>query len=318
MAEPFKKNSLKKTWWKFTNKKKYYEYKHLAGLYKALGQLRDFSIEKALTPTKILALAATTEVLNFSHSGNSGDIIYALPVLKKVSQLTGKPVNLYLELNRPLMISKHYAHPLGNVMLNERMARSLIPLIASQEYINTCGVLTDQKIHIDLSLFRDAGIHQDKGNIARWNFYTTGVMGDLCNPWLHVDKNTQYAQTIVLARSSRYNNVLIDYSFLSKYPNLAFVGVAAEYEEMKKVLPAIKYLPVDDFLQMAQIIAGCKVFIGNQSFPFSIAEALKVKRVLELFFASPNVIVEGPDGYDFYFQDHLEYLVDALFNDKPM
>jgi hypothetical protein len=318
MAEPFKKNSLKKTWWKFTNKKKYVEYKHILGLYKDAGRLGDFSRDKALTPTKISALAATTDVLNFSHSGNAGDIIYALPVLKKVSQLLGKPVNLYLELNRPLMISKYYAHPLGNVMLNERMAQSLIPLIAPQDYINTCDALTDQKINIDLSLFRDSGIHQDKGNIARWNFYTTGVTGDLYNPWLSVDKNTQYAETIVLARSSRYNNALIDYSFLSKYPNLAFVGVESEYKEMKKTLPALKHLPVDNFLQMAQIIAGCKVFIGNQSFPFSIAEALKVNRVLELFFASPNVVIEGPNGYDFYFQDHFEYLVDALYNNKPM
>jgi len=66
---------------------------------------------------------------------------------------------------------------------------------------------------------------------------------------------------------------------------------------------------------MAQVIASCKLFIGNQSFPYSIAEALKTKRLLEVYYQAPNVIPNGPNGYDFYFQDHFKYLVDAMLND---
>ncbi len=66
---------------------------------------------------------------------------------------------------------------------------------------------------------------------------------------------------------------------------------------------------VSDFLQLAQLIAGSRLFIGNQSLPFAIAEALKVNRLLEVYYKAPNVAVSGRNGYDFCFQQQFEYLV---------
>jgi hypothetical protein len=81
---------------------------------------------------------------------------------------------------------------------------------------------------------------------------------------------------------------------------------------MKKAIPHLKYHSVNDFLEFAQIIAGCKFFIGNQSFPFAVAEALKIKRALEVCFECPNVIPEGKDGYDFCYQPQFEKIVRQL------
>lgn len=310
--KPFKPNPIKKNWLKLTNNKKYQEYKHQKQHYKTISALNNYGSNEALTPEKIIALAGLNNGINFSHSGNSGDIIYALPVVKKIKELTNKPVNFYLELNVPMSLAFKNIHPLGNVMLNQKMADGLIPLLNAQSYIDKCDVLTDQKVHINLSSFRNSGILTDRGNIARWNFYTTGIIGDLGNPWLTAEIDKQYDDTIVIARSSRYNNPLVDYSFLSQYKNIAFVGVDSEYQEMKKVIPGIEFIPVTDFLHMARIIKSCKLFIGNQSFPYSIAEGLKARRLLEVFFAAPNVLPEGADGYDFLFQNHFESLVKSL------
>ena len=65
---------------------------------------------------------------------------------------------------------------------------------------------------------------------------------------------------------------------------------------------------------MASIINGSKLFIGNQTFAFSLAEGLKVNRVLELYYAAPNVIVEGKGGHDFFYQPHFEKAVETLYN----
>jgi ADP-heptose:LPS heptosyltransferase len=92
-----------------------------------------------------------------------------------------------------------------------------------------------------------------------------------------------------------------------------FVGVEAEYAEMRQQLPKLEYRPVQHFLELAQVIAGSRLFIGNQSFPFAIAEGLKVKRLLEIYHLSPNVNVEGPLGYDFCFQPQFERLVEKLY-----
>lgn len=66
------------------------------------------------------------------------------------------------------------------------------------------------------------------------------------------------------------------------------------------------------FLELAEIIAVCKLFIGNQSFPFSIAEGLKIQRILELSTDIINVVPEGKGGYDVLFQYHFESLASDL------
>ena len=101
--------------------------------------------------------------------------------------------------------------------------------------------------------------------------------------------------------------------FLKKYPDKLFVGIEKEYEDMRQVLPDLKFQPVSDFLEMATIINSCKLFIGNQSFPFSIAEALKTTRLLESYYKRPNVIVEGDGGNDFLYQPQFEYSVKRLY-----
>jgi hypothetical protein len=64
------------------------------------------------------------------------------------------------------------------------------------------------------------------------------------------------------------------------------------------------------------VIAGGRFFIGNQSFPFSIAESLKVKRLLEVYYLAPNVTVYGNKGFDFCAQPQFEKLVSDLWEGK--
>lgn len=308
-----KRNTLSKLWLKHTNRRKYKEYKWELVNYKQfeytnflLGQNRLTNIDK------IKQAAAKTHQLNLTHSGNAGDIIYALPTIKKIHETTGVAINLYLILGKPLNLRFYNNHPLGNVMMNAKMAALLFPLLRSLPYINKCEIYTDEVINIDLDYFRAGLVPQDRGNIARWCSYITGVTPDLWQEWITVEPNTGYADSIIIARSGRYQNTDIDYSFISKYNNLKFIGVESEYNDIKRFLPNIEWIQVEDFLQLAQVIAGCKFFIGNQSFPYSIAEALKVPRILEVSFEVINVVPEGRNGHDFFFQEHFEALVKEL------
>jgi hypothetical protein len=100
----------------------------------------------------------------------------------------------------------------------------------------------------------------------------------LHEPWLHVTPDTSFSNAIVVARSSRYRTPEIDYSILKKYPRVVFVGLPDEFEDMHPQVPHMEYKSVANFLELAQVIAGSKLFIGNQSFPFALAEALKAKQ----------------------------------------
>jgi len=308
-----KRNLISRLWLKHTDRILYKQYKWELKNHKQL-EFANFltEAEKLTNPDKIIEYANKNGRIRLSHSGNAGDIIYALPTIKKIKELTNAKIELYLRLGQPLILSGYNTHPLGNVMLNEKMAEMLMALLAPQPYIDLCEVHTDQIIDIDLDYFRAGGIPLDKGNIARWCSYLTGVNPELWRPWVTATPDKSYADTIVMARSERYRNYTINYKFLNAYPNIVFIGVESEYKDIKKIIPHIKWVQVNDFMEMASIIAGSKFFIGNQSFPFSIAESLKVPRVLETSFEVINVVPEGENGYDFFFQEHLESIIKTL------
>lgn len=247
--------------------------------------------------------------ITFKHSGNSGDIIYAIPTMKAIAKDQG--ISLHLYLNRPADYAAHIKHPLGNVTFNQKTYDMMKPLIMSQPDFIDCNVLLNEKdpVDVDLDIMRDYPMLLDRGNIARWYFLVFAVNFDLNQPWLAVPSSNDMNDAIVIARSQRYQAPGIHYRFLRKYPDVYFVGLESEYQAMKKMVPNIQYRPVNDFLELASVIAGSRLFIGNQSFPFSLAEALKVNRLLELYFECPNVNVYGDKGFDFSFQHQFEKLV---------
>jgi hypothetical protein len=251
--------------------------------------------------------------INFSHSGHAGDIIYSIPAMIALAE--GRKINLYLTLYQPNRdFTKKMKHPNGSVMLTEKSVELIAPLILAQNEFILCESHQGQQIHYNLTDFRNLPFDYRMGSIARWYFLTYGISADLGKPWLKVVPDESVKDSIVLARSSRYHTPGISYSFLNKYADIVFVGMKEEFEEMKKEIPGLTFRPVKQFLEMASIIAGSKLFIGNQSFPFSLAEALKVKRVLEVFPLIPNVVVEGEYAYDFCYQPQFEKIIKKLLD----
>jgi len=309
-----KRSLLNKYWLKYTDKVQYKMYKWELANYKEIEFAQFLTGNRRLNNIdRIKETAAANGKLNFNHSGNAGDIIYALPTIRKIKQSVQAPVNLYLRGNQPIHIAPDKKHPFGSVMLNEKAIEMLSPLITSQGYIDHCGPLKDEVIDIDLDYFRAGFIPQRAGNIAHWCGYITGVNPELGKKWLDVNPNTDFADYVVISRSERYRNTMIDHSFIRNYDKIKFIGVESEFKDIQQYIPQIEWVQVNNFLEMAQIIAGCKFFLGNQSFPYSIAEALKVPRMLEVSLEVINVIPEGENGYDFMFQDHFEWLFDRLY-----
>jgi hypothetical protein len=289
-----KKSSLSKVLLKLKDHDAYKDYKFLYNLNKTEQIDVNFPVK---------------DEYHFKHSGNAGDIIYSLPTVYALAQ--NAKAHFHLNINQPGHYGKR-PHPLGNLMMNQKMAEMLQPLLAAQKQIHSCAIYDSvTPIDFDLDAIRRYPLLLSRGNITRWYFYIFAVNADLGKPWLHVQPDTSFNDCIVIARSQRYRSPGIDYSFLKNYKT-AFIGVEQEWKEMKEMIPNIEHVPVKNFLEMAQVIAGSKFFIGNQSFPFSIAEGLKVKRLLEVYYLAPNVSVEGSNGYDFCFQPPFEKLVDKL------
>ena len=70
----------------------------------------------------------------------------------------------------------------------------------------------------------------------------------------------------------------------------------------------IANIPISIFYPIYSLL-----FIGNLSFGYALAEALKVPRLLESGPNFPLVYPNGENAYDFYFQSHFEELTKKLY-----
>ena len=161
-------------------------------------------------------------------------------------------------------------------------------------------------------MFREWPINFNIDSV-RWYFHLTGMHADLTNPYIDVDSHKNIENRIVIMRSMRRQNNMISYDFLNKYENPLFVGLREEHNNLKTVIKNLDYYECNNFLELASIIKTSKVFIGNLSFGYALAEAIKVKRLLESGANFPLVYPNGKNAYDFYFQKHFEDLFMKLY-----
>ena len=300
---------LQKLWLKIFNKKKYSKFKNERSVI-FNKNLFDKNIKKRLQDID-LVLKDKKEI-SFLHSGNLGDIINSLPVIKEISK--NKICNLFIEKNKLLPTqAQNLNHPLGKYYLTENSVNKILPLLKKQDYIKNVNIFNNQKIDINLNFFRELPINFNIDSV-RWYFHITGAHANLNESYIYADPHKDIKNKIVIMRNTRRKSYIINYKFLKNYKDLLFIGLENEYKDLKKEVPNLEFYDCKDFLEVAEIIKASKFFLGNLSFGYTIAEGLKIPRLLESVPEFPLVYPNGFNAYDFYFQSHFEKLFDDLYN----
>lgn len=208
--------------------------------------------------------------MNYKHSGKLGDVLFALPVIQSCP---AEERNLYLELGQ---------HDPGGVLrLTEEGAAALLPLLRRQPCLSSVGLFEGQPIDVDLDLFRAVPCERTGGYLPRWYGYLWPLTVDLTKPWLEVEPDKAYP--VVVSRTRQHRRRNLDYSFLADY-GAVFLGLPGEHEGT-----GLPFVPTRDLHEAARIIAGCRLFVGNQGGLYAVAESLKVHRILEPSPLSPNI-----------------------------
>ncbi len=244
-----------------------------------------------------------------------GDFWYACAGIKQLCQTV--KADIYMELDVSIKFLDGIRPCL--TLATYEMAK---PLIEAQPWCNSVNLYTDQPIDVDLDKTQlDPSVNlpvMPYGSIKRWYSYLYPLMNcDYSKPWIEATSNiaglTLIHNSIVINRTARYRNESINYSFLKQYQDritLLFVGLPDEAVRFNQEsgLETI-HLEVSNFLELAGVINSCRLFIGNQSMCFALAEAMKTPRILEVCHYAPNVIPEGPNGEDFVYQFAFEHYV---------
>lgn len=243
-----------------------------------------------VAPAKVAPPPATPTPSNttYYHSGNLGDIIYALSAIK----LAGGG-------NLTLGPKQRKTPPCSSPITLENCER-LAPLLAAQPYVGKVAFAdrhpgTDAGI--DLNHYRTAWSDRELrqrvnvANIAAAHAYVLRVFEQWhpSQTWLSCDPITTPFFTI--HRSARYHAKSFPWPLvLKRYRSkLLFVGQAHElYDFQKEFDVKLDFWGVTDFLTMARVIAGSRGFLGNQSFPCALAIALGQRVVQETWEESPD------------------------------
>ena len=240
--------------------------------------------------------------LKIKHSVHLGDIIYALPTIQRLlARYQHSDCELYFPCDKKTGLAPAMNHLGGAVMLNEAMIHFITPLLLRQRFIANTHYLPETDIPvecIDFDIIRSNAVNTSAGNIVDYYHKAFGVLNRSDTPWLELGSSDDFRETrdIIIGRSQRYLNDRINYEALQSHTgSKAFVGTQAEYAAFTQAFPGLtlEYLPAKSALEVAQLISRARVYVGNQSFFFAIAEALKAPRLLETFEPVPNVVPSG-------------------------
>jgi hypothetical protein len=247
---------------------------------------------------------------------NAGDLIACLPGFKKIYETKRFQTIMYQQLNLPAFYYEGAEHPVREngvmVTMNNDMFDFLRPLLMQQPYIFSYNVWEGQEVGFDFFHTRnEKGVPMPHGSIHHWNFITFPQLTcDLSKPWIEA-KPIKSGCDIVINRTERYWNPNITYHFLKKHKKkIGFVGTRDEHEKFcEQAGYMVSYLECADAVELAGFIKGSKLFIGNQSFCWHLADAMKCNRVLELSPDMPNTWPTGEHGYCAAYQNTMEYCV---------
>lgn len=214
-----------------------------------------------------------------STVGDVGDSVILLGIL---AQLPGGPHKLLLTTSQQTKMKTLPEVYRWNALLK--------PLAEAQNYIEECRPLAPQD-HVDWASggFRGSGLHSRSSslfNAQLAHFVHTKGFGQAITPvlkWLSVTPSPKSKNRIICARSGRYRNGSFPWKQIVQHygDKLLFVGLKHEHAEFCSHWGMVEYQPINDFLELAQVIAGSELFIGNQSSPMAVAEGLKHPTIQE-------------------------------------
>lgn len=214
-----------------------------------------------------------------SSCGDVGDSVITLSV---ISQMHGGPHKFLFypsqttKMKTPADVS--------------RWLSLMKPLAESQDYIEECRVKIPQdNIDWDSGGFRGTGLHSRSASLFEAqlsHLVHIKQFGRTMTPllkWLHVEPSPESRGRIICARSGRYRNGSFPWGKIVKHygDRLLFIGLKHEHAEFCSHWGMVEHKPVNDLLEMAKVIAGSEMFIGNQSSPMAIAEGLKHPTIQE-------------------------------------
>ena len=234
----------------------------------------------------------------FKHSGDLGDILYALPAVKALSGGT-----LYLDLNggrtEPFV---QQTCPDGHTKLGQRAYDALRPLLLEQPYITDVQPWAGEPIDHNLDRFRGQVLTGGQVNLVVAHLRAFGLPEGIYNdPWLTLrSPPVTLHKPVVISRTVRYHSKYRWWALNIRQlaPQAVFLGFEKEHDIFQYTFECqVDFHWAKDALEIAQVLLGSQMLIGNSNFTMAIAHGLGTPFVQELYEYSPSVFQRANGRY---------------------
>ncbi len=215
-------------------------------------------------------------------AGDLGDCIYSLPVVR------AKGGGVYL------IEAADYTRQ----RLTPDKWCGIDLLLKEQPYISDVQPWISGPVSINLNDFRYSmmrslrmGISREK-NLCDWILEAHGLqLSEKDKPWLTVKEPMPIARVVFnrtgVGRAPQfvYQNLKFPWhQAWKKYGKEAvFIGLPEEHRAFCATCGDVPYVATKNLLDAARVIAGCELFVGNQSVCHAIAQAMHKRVVLEVW-----------------------------------
>lgn len=241
----------------------------------------------------------------FKHSGDMGDIIYSLPVIKMLGGGT-----LYLDItggeDEPICKAQCID---GKTKFNATNFEFIKPLLEHQSYINkVCVYQKGQQIDYNLNNFRHKfadpnsrsktknllDLHLEAFNLPQW---------DPNQGWLEIRNKKVLDRQTVVSRSPRMqtNYMWFESNKLKFRDKAVFLGLAKEHEIFEYTFNInIPLYEASNALDAAEVVAGCKALAANSTFALALGIGIgNIPIVQETEFRLPTTMFHGKTNMNY-------------------
>lgn len=219
----------------------------------------------------------------FKHSGELGDIMYSLPVIKYF----GGGI-LFLD---PLGGEKEplvkLQSPDGRTSLCERSINFIKPLLELQDYIKEVRYWNGESVDYNLDNFRQIVSSRDKrsNNLVDNNLQAFNIPFEYSNEdWIKNIKEKKLEKKMVISRSLKRSS---NFPFFMRNREMlkndaVFVGLPLEHQVFEHILKInIEYYKEEDIIDLCSVIKGSEAFIGNSSFILTLAVGMNHPNIIQ-------------------------------------
>ena len=219
----------------------------------------------------------------FFHSGDLGDCIAFLPVIR---QLGGGQ----------LILGNRNGQQAREAITEERF-NAIAPLLRAQPYISAVSHEHDAKgVTHDAGNFRSIPCRcgHEAHNLVNWHGDYFGISDVDVSPWLSgITPSEETKGRAVFARTLRYHGQNFDWPGIARqYPNAMFIGFADEYRGLCDTAKMkLAWKPTSNLLEVAELIAGSEMLVSNQCVASWIAMGMGHRLIQEVCHWSVNSII---------------------------